>query len=100
MGKGWNYHLCLNTIHLGMAHGRAGAGQWLTAARTQAAGLVLLAQGWGPESGFSTLGFNPYISSGLSEVKVIQTRADCTSLPGGHKAKNEWAHVDSLVCPR
>lgn len=56
--------------------------------------------GWWPESGFVTLGSQPYVSSGLSDLKAIQTQADCTSFHRGHKAKNEWSHVDSLVCPR
>lgn len=62
------------------------------AGQTQAAGIAA--------SGFGILGLQSCISSGLSALKAIQTQVDCTSLHRGHKAKNEWAHVDSLFFPR
>lgn len=75
-----------------MARGLTGDGQQLMAAQTQAAGIA--------GSGFGTLGLWFCVSSGLSDLKAIQTQVDCTSLHRGHKAKNEWAHLDSLFFPR
>lgn len=53
--------------------------------QTQAAGIA--GSGWGPESGFGTLGLQSCISSGLSDLKAIQTQADCTSLTEATKLR-------------